>query len=285
MNYYYNSILKAIDCIEENIYCDIELSQIVKCTGFSQFHFMRIFKSIAGYTVTDYIRRRRLTEAAKVLLNTDMKIIDIAMMHGYNSQEAFSRAFKEMFNVTPNYYRTNKISYKNLEQLVLNENLLNLKAGGRIIEPKIIERDSFIIAGLEYKGRNSNYEIPKMWNRFGGVIEKIPNRINNRITYGFENYNGGSLIDGFRYIAGVEVSKADNMPESITVQKIEKSRYAVFPIYSVTESIPNSISQIYSVHLPNSGFKIKGDYDFEHYDGNFKSNREDSILYLYIPVI
>ena len=112
---------------------------------------MRIFKSIAGYTVTDYIRRRRLTEAAKVLLNTDMKIIDIAMMHGYNSQEAFSRAFKEMFNVTPNYYRTNKISYKNLEQLVLNENLLNLKAGGRIVEPKIIERDSFIIAGLEYK--------------------------------------------------------------------------------------------------------------------------------------
>jgi AraC family transcriptional regulator len=284
MSYYYKSILKAVEYIEENISNDIELSQVIKFTGFSQFHFMRIFKSIAGYTVTDYIRRRRLTKAAGHLLNTDMKIIDIAVLNGYSSQEAFSRAFKEMFNVTPNYYRTNKISYKNLEQLVLTENLLNLKTTVKIIEPMIMERDSFIIAGIEYRGKNSNYEIPKMWNQFSGCMKRIPNRINNRITYGFEDYNEGIPVKGFRYIAGVEVSKCDNMPENIAVQKIEKSSYAVFPIHSITESIPNSISQIYSIHLPNWGLKIKGNYDFEYYDSNFKSNREDSLIYLYIPI-
>lgn len=284
MNYYYDSILRAAGYIENNLTDDINLDKIINCTGFSKFHFMRVFKSILGYSINDYVRRRKITEAAKLLIKTDMRIIDIAIMFAYNSQEAFTRAFKEVYDITPNLYRSHKIEYKNLEQLLISEEILMMKSTGTFIEPSIVEREGFILAGLEYRGHNSNYEVPKLWNIFGKHVSSIPNRVNNNVCYGFEDYDESAPMGNFRYLAGIEVSTEKNLPDELAVRKIPGSKYAVFPIKGIIETVPKSISEIYSVHIPNSGLRIKGNYDFEYYDYDFKSNWDDSLLYLYIPV-
>ncbi|UYO99245.1 helix-turn-helix transcriptional regulator [Oceanotoga sp. DSM 15011] len=69
------------------------------------YHFHRIFNELTGETLKSYIRKRRLTEASKDLLNCNNSIIDIAFDYGFESQESFTRAFKKVFKVTPGKYR------------------------------------------------------------------------------------------------------------------------------------------------------------------------------------
>ncbi len=282
MNYYYNAVLKASRYIEDNLTIDIKINNIVDEVGFSQFHFMRVFRSISGHTISKYIKRRKITEAARYLRESDMRIIDIAVMFGYNSQEAFTRAFKEVYNVTPNTYRTARIPYKNVEQMVLNDKLLDLKCHStKPIEPQLVFKDDFLIAGIGYKGKNENFEIPKLWNELNLKVDSVKNRVNKDICYGFEsNFDGGY----FEYIAGVEVSDVKNIPRGMKVQGIKQCKYAVFPIPSVVENVPKCIGQIYSVHLPNSGLKAIGNYDFEYYDNSFEANNENTYISFYIPV-
>lgn len=286
MNYYYENILKATDYIEKNLTNNMNLSEIISCTGFSKFHFARIFKAISGYTITDYMRRRRITEAAKLLTNTNMRIIDIAVLYGYNSQEAFTRAFKEVFNVTPNNYRVKKLSLDNLNQLVLSEDLLNLKIEKESIEPIIVEKDSFLIAGLEYEGQNNNFQIPKLWNSFCENMISIEHLINKEVFYGLERYNEISGQDFcFKYLAGAEIAQCDDrIKKNMKIAKIERSKYAVFPIKAIIEEVPKTISKIYSVYLPKTALRIKGNYDFEYYDNSFKPNKNDALLYFYVPI-
>lgn len=285
MNYYYASILRAVDFIENSLTRDINLSDIIKCTGFSKFHFLRLFKAVSGYTVNDYIRRRRLTEAARLLVESDMKIIDIAVLYEYNSQEAFTRAFKEVYNITPHFYRIERLSYGNLNQLELTEQILDLKNYSEYIEPRIVEKDEFHVAGISYEGRNQNNEVPKLWNRLYNNINSIKYQINNEVCYGIEKYSEATKEDGcFKYFAGIEVSKFEAIDFNIETMTVKKSKYAVFPIRAIVENVPRSISKIYGTYLPLTGLKIKGDYDFEYYDMSFIPNSSNSFFHLYIPI-
>lgn len=106
----YNSRIKAtIDYIEENIGRPIDLLDLSKKAFCSVPHFYRIFNSIVGMSVKDYIRKRRLSIAARELIsNPQKRIIDIAYDYEFNSQEVFTRAFLKEFGVTPGEYRRKK---------------------------------------------------------------------------------------------------------------------------------------------------------------------------------
>ncbi len=105
MSDYYNKMQKALDYIEEHIKEDISLEQLSDLTFYSTHHFHRIFQSIIGIPVADYIRKRKLSVAAQEIIETDKNIVDIALDYGFNSHETFSRAFKRIFDITPNAYR------------------------------------------------------------------------------------------------------------------------------------------------------------------------------------
>lgn len=247
---------------------------------------MRLFKAISGHTVSNYIKRRKMTEASKMLLMSDMRIIDIAVLFGYNSQEAFTRAFKEVYNVTPNTYRTNAIRYRNIEQMIIDENILDMKASAVApIEPRIVRRGDFWIAGLKYRGNNQNFEIPKLWNRLREKAETIRNKADDNHCYGYESYDDDYERTGnFVYMAGFEVSSIADLPEDFDCQKVDASKYAVFSIPAVVENVPKSISEIYAVHLPSSGLKAAGNYDFEYYDYSFEANSKSSFISFYVPI-
>ncbi|WFR59115.1 AraC family transcriptional regulator [Anaerocolumna sp. AGMB13025] len=285
MNYYYDAVLKAAKLIEDNLTADLRIQDIVEKIGFSQYHFMRVFKALSGHTIHNYIKRRKITEAAGLLLETDMRIIEIALLYGWNSQEAFSRAFKETYNVPPNVYRSKGINYRNVEQVILSESVLNQKTASITrIEPQIVYKEEFLIAGLKYTGKNKNYEIPKLWNELDGIVNEISSWINRDICYGLEHYDEEFDNNGtFGYLAGIEVSNTDNLPAGIDYMKIKGCKYAVFTIPALVETIPKSIGEIYSCHLPDSGLKAAGNYDFEYYD-NFEANKEGTYLSFYIPI-
>lgn len=94
-------IQRAIDYIEDHMAEDISSDLIAKVAGFSKWHFQMVFSSAVGDTLKEYIRKRRLTAALIALGATDKRIIDIALDAGFESQEAFTRAFKHMFGKNP----------------------------------------------------------------------------------------------------------------------------------------------------------------------------------------
>lgn len=102
---YVGMIRKSIDYIERHMTKRITVEELSKQAVFSSAHFYRIFNTMVGFTVADYTRRRRLTRAALDLVHTDKRIIDIALEYRFQSQEAFTRAFKKMFAMAPGEYR------------------------------------------------------------------------------------------------------------------------------------------------------------------------------------
>lgn len=99
------AIQRSLNFIEQHLTDKIQLHHLAEHAGYSKFHFQRTFRKIIGKSVAEYIRKRRLTQSARVLIYTDQRIIDIAIIYGFNSQESYTRAFKKIYEVTPGVYR------------------------------------------------------------------------------------------------------------------------------------------------------------------------------------
>lgn len=99
------TIQKTIHWIESHLHEQISAQDIEEVTGFSKYHFHRVFQKSVGMSVSEYIRMRRLANAASTLLNTDERIIDIAFFYHFESQESFTRAFKKLYGLPPGQYR------------------------------------------------------------------------------------------------------------------------------------------------------------------------------------
>ncbi|HJA64700.1 AraC family transcriptional regulator [Lachnoclostridium sp. An169] len=96
---------KAIDYIEARLDSHPDLDTVAAAVHYSKYHLHRMFTETVGMTIHDYTLRRRLTEAAKLLVFSERPILDIALICGYESRQAFTLAFKEMYKVPPGEYR------------------------------------------------------------------------------------------------------------------------------------------------------------------------------------
>ena len=102
----------ALDYIEDNLDGKIDYAAAARAACCSQYHFQRIFAAVTDIPLSEYIRRRRLTQAALELQNTDSKVIDVAVKYGYQSADAFTRAFSNMHGCTPSRAREQGIRLK-----------------------------------------------------------------------------------------------------------------------------------------------------------------------------
>lgn len=102
---YREAVNKSLVYIEKHLTQNIRLNQVSEAGMFSKQHFYRIFYAVVGKTVADYVRNRRLTQAAVELAATNARILDIAVKYHFQSQEAFTRAFKKQYRLTPGQYR------------------------------------------------------------------------------------------------------------------------------------------------------------------------------------
>jgi AraC family transcriptional regulator len=96
---------KAIWFIESHFFQTITLDDLARVCGLSRFQISRLFSLATGKTVTAYMRGRRLTEAARALADGAPDILAVALQAGYNSHEAFARAFRDQFGLTPGELR------------------------------------------------------------------------------------------------------------------------------------------------------------------------------------
>lgn len=101
----------VIDMIENHLNKKMNLTMIADAMGYSKYHLHRIFTDMTGLSIHDYVQRRQLTEAAKLLVFSNKSILEISFIAGYESQQAFTNIFKQMYKKTPNEYRIDKEFY------------------------------------------------------------------------------------------------------------------------------------------------------------------------------
>ncbi|MCI8465440.1 MAG: GNAT family N-acetyltransferase [Lachnospiraceae bacterium] len=114
------NVITVINYIEEHLNETLDLDRIANAVHYSKYHLHRMFVHEIGITIHDYVQRRKLTEAAKLLIFSDQPIMEIALLAGYESQQAFTAIFKEMYKKTPNRYRKDEEFYPLQLRYVLN---------------------------------------------------------------------------------------------------------------------------------------------------------------------
>lgn len=148
---YRKALEHAVMYIENHLGSDIKVEDVAKAAGYSYYHLNRQFTAILGESIGSYIKKRRLADAAKKILYTNRKIIDIAMENGFESPEAFSRAFKAIYKVSPQTYRQNRLDTFIAGKERLDSGLLDHLARNVTVHPKIVELPEIKVAGLDRK--------------------------------------------------------------------------------------------------------------------------------------
>ena len=260
---YINEIQKAIDYIEDNLDKDINFEIVAKEVGMSAFYFHRIFTAIIGISPTAYIRNRRLTVAAQEISKNNENILDIALKYGFESHEAFSRAFKNFHGVVPKLAKKDGNEFKNFSKAnidieVNTNNILNYR-----IESKEVIK---VLAFLRKFNIENKDEIPKYWKELkeSGTLEKISNNYKKDLL----GICIGTQSD-FEYKYGIGIEQTEDIETNIEMETIEipKSTWVVFKCEGQDEKNINELwTRIYKEFFITSSYKQSMDIDFELYD-------------------
>lgn len=162
----YFPIERAIAYIEAHLNEKIGLNEVAKETGYSYYHMTRLFSSVLGESVGHYINRRRLYNASEKLIHSDQKIIDIAFDCGFESAEAFSRAFKAVFGCSPADYRKAGLNLTvKAKRALAPEDVCHIADHISHI-PKIVLLGETKVAGLRGTTSLSDNRLPGLWEQF-----------------------------------------------------------------------------------------------------------------------
>lgn len=135
----------AIEYIEENLTSDIDFSMVAQKAKCSSYHFQRMFSSLVGIPLSEYIRRRRLTLAAIEIQNSDVKIIDIALKYCYDTHSSFTRAFQLIQGMTPTKARIEGVTLMAYPRISFQFILKGVEA----MQYQIIETQPFKVFGMD----------------------------------------------------------------------------------------------------------------------------------------
>ncbi|MCU6793786.1 AraC family transcriptional regulator [Paenibacillus sp. WQ 127069] len=286
MNYIV-SVTKAIAYIEDHLIEKTTAEEIAEWVGYSPYHFHRIFQSVTRNTVSDYIRRRRLTHAAYDLFHSDLRIVEIAIKYQFESQEAFTRAFQKMFAISPGRFRkqTNMKDtlFRTMEKKALDETGMRHLLYGVTLDPLIINKEKRYLVGMELRGLNSR-EIGKLWSSFRQRVAEIERRRDPESTF-----YALIMLTGVQwevsYTACVEVSEEGQIPEGMVNKVLPTATYAVFTHRGSLDRITDTFYYIYNTWLPKSGRTRTNDPEFVRYDHRYLGpTNDDSEFDIYIPI-
>ncbi len=276
------SISRAIEYIENNLTNDITIEDISNYSYISSFYFQKGFSIICGYGLSEYIRNRKLSCAGYEVLNTDNKIIDIALKYGYDSPDSFTKAFTRFHGSTPTEVRRGG-KIKEFAPLKIN---LSLK-GGYTMEYKIEEKESFKVVGLKgnFKYETANQDIPKMWKKF--FMKTTFTKINPKYAVNFDANMG---CDVFDYIIGDDYNEDLKLPKDFEIIEIPKFTWAIFSCIGPSSvKMPEINEKIFTEWLPNSNdYDIAAGYNIEMYSNpkDYKKGVDDEKYYseVWIPI-
>jgi len=274
-----NPIDAALWYIESHYASELSLEQIAVQARVSPHYLTRAFGAVTGRSLMRYVRGRRLTEAARRLADGAPDILAVAIDSGYGSHEAFTRAFRDHFGLTPEAVRTQR----HLDNLELVESLtMDQNTPTKLEPPRFETHKPLLIAGIgaHYKCESSA-GIPSQWQRFAPHLGHVPGQI-GKVAYGVAcNQDDDGNFD---YICGVEVRDFSATPDEFEHVRVPAQRYAVFKHRDHISGIRNTMTAIWSQWLPQSGHEVADAPNFERYGEEFDGRTGNGGLEVWIPL-
>lgn len=252
---------RALKYIEDNLTTDIDLKEIARLALCSEYHFRRMFSSLAGVTLSEYIRRRRLTLAAFELGNSNMRILDIAVKYGYSSADSFTRAFQSLHGVTPSEAKKKGQSLKAYPRMTFQ---ITIK-GGSEMNYRIVEKEAFLIVGITKRVpiifNGVNPEIASMWESLNEEKIKKLKELSNVEPVGLlsasTNFSEGRMEEKGELDHYIGVATTKECPDDLAQLEVPASTWAVFEsVGPFPETLQDIWGRIYSEWFPLSNYEL-----------------------------
>ncbi len=267
----------AIDYIEQNLAEDVDYGEAAKLACCSTFYLQRTFFVVIGMTLAEYVRRRRLTVAARELSSTKAKVLDVAIKYGYDSPDAFTRAFRNMHGITPQAARepgAQLVAFPRVSfQVILK--------GGNDMDYKIIEKPAFDALGVTRRFTTEKGEnlvaVPAFWSEFDNTQDMAALlRLNGGKAGAI---TGGETLGicfsedeskNFSYAIAVE-KPAKAKANGFEVIRIPASTWAVFGVSAAVpdSAIPEAMHEVYKnivqEWFPSTGYEHANTPELEVY--------------------
>ena len=255
------TINDAIGYMEDHLTDQITLEDIAGNVNLSVFHFHRAFTMLTEMSPTDYLRKRRLSQAAAELVNGDDKVIDIALKYGYETPESFTKSFTRYHGVSPMQAKKGspiKFMSRYTVRIALE--------GGQIMEYSIEKWEAMdlLVHEKSFNADTSEKEIPKFWDEYYN-----------------QQKSGGNE---FNYGIGCKASDVEGVPEGFKIMHLPEYTWAVFKcVGPMPKAIQDMWDRIYKEWLPVSDYELIPDVDIENYLPGDPSSR-DYVSEICIPV-
>lgn len=263
-NINYKNLNKMVEYIEENLTNEININELAKIVGISVNSLQRIFTFMTGITITEYIKKRRLSKAFEEIKNTDIKIVDVSSKYQYNSTISFDRAFKKNFGVTPIECREKNISYKQFPIILFknNDEYESIKYEIKYLE----EIEIYYYKTETNKKIDLLYKIRQLYKylKEKGIHEKLK----KEEQYAISTYNNGNHC----YIVGSKTKYTSNKKT-----KIPSGKYAIFEVGTREQKdIVDLEKEIYLRWAKSTNLNINSNFTLEYY--------KDTNCYICLPI-
>lgn len=279
---------EVIRYIENHLGNKLDLDEISKASGYSKYHLSRMFSACTDCPIHEYVMRRRLTEAARKLVETDEKLIDIALDAGYDNQQSFSVGFAKVFGNTPAGYRKGR-TFTPI-QLILHTASEKQLRGDHIMDIRIEKNRTFRLVGVTANTSVGFQAIGMCW----GILHQRKNEIENRkdpdFLIGVNDYSDfDETADGqkaFDYYAAAEVSGSSEVPEMMVSKELPASDYVVFTYKgNARDSMEPVVNYIYREWFPESSCVLNehARFDLVRY-GETTDEKGESLIEYWVPI-
>ena len=288
------AIRGAVSYMEDHLTDEVSLDDVARAVYLSPFFLQRGFSLMTGYGVGEYLRNRRLCQAALDLQGTGEKVIDVAFRYGYETPESFTKAFTRFHGATPTQVREGA-AMRSFLPLTIQISI----QGGSKMEPKITPLFPFKLIGFQkvFTYEEAYSEIPKFWNE---TCERYANNVyagnppanpyeqalmDNCIgEYGvcIDDLGGGQ----FRYLIAGKYTGGP-VPEGMVLYEFPRGSWAVFDCIGPNPQTLQSVNtRIFREWLPgNPDYELSGNATVEWYDCiNGKMTDPDYHSAIWVPV-
>ncbi len=293
-----DQIRRALAAIEEHLDRPLAMAELARRAGYSPWHFQRVFMALVDESVASYVRRRRLTEAARMLRSEpEQRLLDVALAVGFESHEAFTRAFRRESGHTPSGFRNHPQPNVTWMRLPLPPEHLQLLPTDMNLEPTILDLPAFAIAGLSARfiaatspDSNNMQVIPPLWGQFmarQGEVRSLgcaPEAGTFWAACRCLPPEDRTREDELEYIAGVKIAGDPPLPADMVRWEIPARTFARFTHRGRIENFGETLGYIYGAWLPRSAYVPTMEVELELYDERFDINSDDSEIDYYVGI-
>jgi AraC family transcriptional regulator len=259
----------------------LTMEDVAAAAGVSRFHLSRLFASTLGRSAVSYVRSRRLSEAAIALTSGRANILDVALAAGFETHEAFTRAFKKELGVTPEAVR----AARSTKDLMLTHAHRQIES--RLIELAPPRQDTAplrLLAGIarRFTGEQGIVGIPQQWRELAPYFGHVPGAVGDTgygVYYAFDHENA------FSYLAGIEVSRFSDLPQEFETLRLEQHAHVVFVHRGHVNDVPATMRAIWETWAPERGYSPANSHAFfERYDDRFNPETGEGVVEIWIPI-